>query len=304
MLTVYRNPQCVVYKSKTMLDNAIVIFFLQALRIATPYLLASLGATYSERSGVINLALEGLIIFGAFGAAVGQFYTGSAAVGILCAILLGLLVAALHGYLCITLKANQIVCGVAINILAVGVTKFFLRVLFESSSNSERIDGIQAPFVLLDPIFLFTIAAIMVSHVVFFKTPFGLRLRAVGENAEASATLGIQVASMRYSGVLISGMLAALAGAYLAFEQHSFTDGMSAGRGYIALAAMIIGKWLPLGAAAASLMFAFAEALQLNLQSDAIPTQFVQALPYLITILVLIGFIGKSVPPKDIGKPY
>lgn len=241
---------------------------------------------------------------GAFGATIGQFYTGSALVGVLVAIVLGLLFATLHAVVTITFKANQIVSGIALNILAVGLTKFFLRVLFGSASNSERIAGIDVSFVLLDPIFLFALLAIPASHVIFFKTPFGLRLRAVGENAEAAATLGISVSGMRYQAVLISGVLAAIAGAFLAFQQHSFTDGMIAGRGYISLAAMIIGKWMPLGAATASVLFASAEALQLNLQSDAIPTQLVQSLPYLITLLVLVGFIGKSVPPREIGKPF
>ncbi|MCS6989229.1 MAG: ABC transporter permease [Chloroherpetonaceae bacterium] len=280
------------------------VFFLQVCRIATPYLLTSLGATYSERSGVINLALEGLMLVGAFGATIGQFYAGSALIGVAVAVAFGLLFAALHAVVTITFRANQIVSGVALNILAVGATKFFLRALFGSASNSERIAGIDAPNVLLDPIFLFAVASIPLSHVVFFKTPFGLRLRAVGENAEAAATLGIDVPKMRYQAVLISGALAAMAGAYLAFQQHSFTDGMIAGRGYISLAAMIIGKWLPLGAAAASALFAFAEALQLNLQSEAIPTQLVQSLPYVVTLLALVGFIGKSVPPREVGKPF
>jgi simple sugar transport system permease protein len=280
------------------------IFFFQVCRIAVPYLLTSLGATYSERSGVINLALEGLMLIGAFGATIGQFYTGSALVGVAVAIGLGLLFATLHALVTVTFKANQIVSGIALNILAVGITKFFLRVLFGSASNSERIAGIDVPIILLDPIFLFALIAIPLSHVIFFKTPFGLRLRAVGENAEAAATLGISVQTIRYQAVLISGVLAAIAGAFLAFQQHSFTDGMIAGRGYISLAAMIIGKWLPLGAAMASVLFASAEALQLNLQSDTIPTQLVQSLPYLVTLLVLVGFIGKSVPSREIGKPF
>ncbi len=281
-----------------------IIFFLQVCRIAVPYLLTSLGATYSERSGVINLALEGLMLIGAFGATIGQFYTGSALVGVVVAIALGLVFAALHALVTVTFKANQIVSGIALNILAVGLTKFFLRALFGSASNSGRIAGIEVPMILLDPIFLFALIAIPLSHLFFFKTPFGLRLRAVGENAEAAATLGISVPVTRYQAVLISGALAAIAGAFLAFQQHSFTDGMIAGRGYISLAAMIIGKWLPLGAATASVLFASAEALQLNLQSDAIPTQLVQSLPYLVTLLVLVGFIGKSVPPREIGKPF
>ncbi|MCS7012704.1 MAG: ABC transporter permease [Chloroherpetonaceae bacterium] len=280
------------------------IFLLQVLRIAMPYLLASLGATYSERSGVINLAVEGLMLFGAFGAVIGQYYAGSAVWGVLFAISVGALVAALHGFITITLKANQIVSGIAINILAVGVTKFSLKLLFGSASNSERIAGIDVPTPLLNPIVIAAVALVILSHFVFYHTAFGLRLRATGESAETVDSLGISVSAMRYSGVLISGALAALAGAYLAFEQHSFTDGMTAGRGYIAIAAMIIGRWTPLGAAAASLFFAATEALQLNLQSETLPTQLVQALPYLITLAALVGFIGKSTPPKEIGKPY
>ncbi|MBC8042197.1 MAG: ABC transporter permease [Rhizobacter sp.] len=281
-----------------------LVFLLQVLRIAVPYLLASLGATYSEKGGVVNLALEGLILIGAFGATVGQFYTGSASIGILTGLGFGAVMALLHAYMAITLRANQIVSGVAINILAVGMTKFFLQVLFRSSANSPRISGLNVPTVLLDPIFIFTVVAIVLSHFIFFYTPFGLRLRATGESAETADTLGIDVVKIRYSGVLISGVLAALAGVFLAYQQHSFTDNMSAGRGYISLAAMIIGKWTPLGAMAASLMFAFAETLQLNLQSAAIPTQLVQALPYLVTLIVLIGFVGKSVPPRELGQPY
>lgn len=286
-----------------MLDFA-AIFLLQVLRIAMPYLLAAVGATYSERSGVINLALEGLMIFGAFGAVIGQYFTGSAWLGMMLATALGLFVAALHAYITVSLKANQIVSGVALNILAVGATKFFLRPIFGSASNSERIAGFDVPNVLLNPIFLFAFVLVPLSHFIFYHTPFGLRLRAVGESAATADSLGINVSAMRYTGVLISGALAALAGAFLAFEQHSFTDGMTAGRGYIALAAMIIGRWTPIGAVVASLFFAFTEAAQLNLQSAAIPTQLVQALPYVITLAVLVGFIGKSTPPKDLGKPY
>lgn len=282
----------------------LLLFLLQVLRIAVPYVLASLGATVSERGGVINLALEGLLLMGAFGAAIGQYYTGSALIGVFVAIGFGLLFALLHGVVTISLGANQIVSGIALNLLAVGITKFFLKVLFGSSANSERIAGLDETLVLLNPIFLLTVGFVFFLHYLFYRTPYGLRLRATGENAAAAESLGVSVVWMRYSAVLISGALAALGGAFLAFEQHSFTDGMSAGRGYIALAAMIIGKWTPFGAAAASLLFAFAEALQLNLQSAALPTQLVQMLPYLITLVVLIGFIGKATPPADLGNPY
>lgn len=281
-----------------------VVIALQILRIAIPYLLTSIGATFSERGGVINLALEGMILIGAFGATVGQFLSGSVWIGMLLAISLGFLVALIHAFVSVTLKANQILSGVALNILVVGVTQFFLSFIFHSSSNSERIEGFGDISILTNPIFLFTVILVPISHVLLFKTSFGLRLRATGESAETVDALGISPQKMRYNGVLISGVLAALAGAYLAYEQHSFTDGMSAGRGYISLAAMIIGKWNPVGATLASLLFAGAETLELNLQSGAIPSQLIQALPYLVTLLVLVGFIGKSEPPKEVGKPY
>ena len=282
----------------------IELFFLQVLRISVPYVLTSVGAVFSERGGVINLALEGLILAGAFGAAVGQHFSGSAVIGILTGILCGLLVALLHAFITVTLKVDQIVTGIAINILVMGSTRFGLSILFGSSMNSERIDGLSVSHVLFDPIFLVAVMAVVIGHMVLFKTPYGLRLRSAGECAEAVDAAGIRVGLMRYSGVLISGVLAALAGVFLAFQQHSFTDNMSAGRGYIALAAMIIGKWTPIGAALASFLFAGAESLEMWLQTGMIPSQLIQVMPYVLTLLVLAGFVGKSRAPREVGVPY
>jgi len=281
-----------------------VVFLLQVLRIWVPYGLTSVGATFSERGGVINLALEGLILAGAFGAAVGQHLTGSAALGIVAGILCGLCVALLHSFITITLKADQIVSGIALNLLVMGATRFGLKMLFGSSMNSDRIDGTGISLVLFDPLFLIALASVIIGQFVMFRTPFGLRLRSAGESAETVAAAGVSVPGIRYAGVLISGVLASLAGVFLAYQQHSFTDNMSAGRGYIALAAMIIGKWNPLGAALASLMFAAAEALEMWLQTGFIPSQLIQALPYVVTLLVLAGFVGKARAPKEVGVPY
>ncbi len=291
-------------------------FLAQTIRITVPYSLASLGGVYSERGGVVNIALEGIILNGAFCATVGTYYTGSPWFGLLCGIAGGLLVAAIHAAISIHVKADQIISGIALNLFAVGITKFVLEILFQSSSNSPRIAGL--PYIKLgfikdqpdvahllgNPLVLLTVLIVVASHFIIFKTRFGLRLRSVGENPEAADTVGINVTSYRYYGVLISGVLAGLAGAWLAFDQHSFTDGMSAGRGYIALAAMIVGKWNPLGAAAACLLFGFAESLQIQLQGGTLPTQFIQMIPYLATIVVLAGFIGKSVAPGADGIPY
>jgi ABC-type uncharacterized transport system permease subunit len=286
------------------MESVAAIFILQVLRISVPYLFASVGAVFSERGGVINLALEGLILAGAFGAALGQHLAGSAWAGVALALVLGLTIALLHAFVTVTLRANQIVSGIAINILVMGATRFGLSLLFGSAMNSARIAGMEVSTPLFDPLLLLAVLSVTVSHFALFRTPYGLRLRAAGESAEAVETAGLDVRKLRYSGVLVSGALASLGGAFLVFQQHSFTDNMSAGRGYIALAAMIIGKWSPAGAALASLLFAATEAMSIWFPSGWLPSQLVQSLPYLITLLVLAGFVGKSTPPKEVGVPY
>lgn len=293
-----------------------IAFIAQTIRITVPYALASLGGVFSERGGVTNIALEGIILNGAFCATVGTYYTGNPVVGAIAGIAGGLITALIHAVVTINVKADQIISGIAINLFAVGITKFVLEIIFHSSSNSSRIAGlphIPMPFLesspevarlFGNPLVLISVVIVLLSHIVLFKTRFGLRLRAVGENPEAADTVGISVTKYRYYGVMISGILAGLAGAWLAFDQHSFTDGMSAGRGFIALAAMIVGKWNPLGAASACLMFGFAESLQILLQGAGVPTQFVQMIPYIATIIVLAGFIGRSVAPAADGIPY
>jgi len=280
------------------------VILLQVMRLAVPYTLTSVGAVFSERGGVINLALEGMILVGAFGAAFGQYPTGSAMAGVFLAFLCGLCVALLFAFITVTLKADQIVAGIAINILVMGATRLGLSLLFGSSMNSERIAGIDVPVLVMDPLFYAAVFSVAGGHLLLYKTSYGLRLRATGESAETADSAGINVDRMRYSGVLISGAMAALAGAFLVFQQHTFTDNMSAGRGYIALAAMIIGKWTPAGAALASLMFAVAESLEIWLQTGLIPSQLVQSLPYVITLFVLAGFVGRASAPRDVGIPF
>lgn len=296
-----------------MLENILsYAFFMQTLRITIPYLLPSLGAVYSEKGGVINIALEGILLIGAFFTTVGTYYYQNVLIGISFGILAGLAVALLHAIATVTFKADQIVSGIAINLFAIGITKFFCKIFFNSSSNSERIIGLETiniPVlssipVIGNPFILLCIILLIISYIVIDKTRFGLRLKAVGENPSAADSLGVSVSRIRYAGVLISGVLASLGGAWLALDQHSFTDGMSAGRGYIALAAMIIGKWNPWGAAGACLIFGFAESLSIQFQNLPIPTQFIQMLPYILTIIVLAGFIGKSTPPAADGVPY
>jgi simple sugar transport system permease protein len=295
---------------------AAVGFAAQTVRISVPYTLAAVGATFSERGGVVNIALEGMLLGGAFAAVLGTYVSGNPWIGALAALGGGVLAALLHAIVSITFKADQIISGVALNLLAIGVTKFLLKLVFGSSSNSSRVPGLNdtipaplahAPILGLlatNSLVVLTVLIVALAHLVLFHTRFGLRLRAVGEHPEAADTAGLSVSGLRYAGVLISGLLAGLGGAWLAFDQHSFTDGMSSGRGYIALAAMIVGKWTPLGAAAACVLFAVAETLQIRLQGGHIPAQFLQMLPYLATMIALAGVIGRATPPAADGVPY
>ena len=291
-----------------------------ALRMATPLILASLGGLFSERSGVVNIALEGILLTGAFASIVATYYTGNPWAGVFAGVFAGMLVSLIHAIVSIVFKADQIVSGVAINLLAMGLTQFLTWMIWGSSSNSPPVQGmahwslpetwgpvargVNTVIGHYPPLVYVALALVAVSHVVLFRTPFGLRLRATGEHPEAVDTLGVSVHAMRFAGVLMSGAFAGLGGAFLALNTHQFVKNMSAGRGFIALAAMIFGKWNPVGAFAACLLFGYAEAVQMGLQGQAVPTQFVQMIPYVLTMVALVGVIGRARPPAAIGKPY
>ena len=274
-----------------------------AVRLATPLLLAALGGLYSERSGVINIALEGLMLAGAFTAAVATHYSNNPWVGLLAAVLAGIGVALIHGVACIRYRADQVVSGTAINILFLGVPALLSGALFESTGATPQIPRDQ--LLPLAPIVL-AFALVPATWWVLNRTPFGLRVRAVGENPEAADTAGVNVSRIRYAGVMLSGALAAIGGAYLSIGQASlFTRNMTAGRGFIALAALIFGKWRPVQTMLACLLFGFAEALSIQMQGvSQIPVQFIQLIPYVLTIVVLAGFIGHSRAPRALGIPY
>ena len=274
-----------------------------AIRLATPMLLAALGGLYSERSGVINIGLEGLMLAGAFTAATVTYYSHNPWVGMLAAILAGVGVAWIHAVACIRYRADQVVSGMAINILFLGVPALLSGALFESTGATPQIP--QGQLLPLAPIVL-AFVLVPVTWWVLNRTPFGLRLRAVGENPEAADTAGVNVARVRYAGVLISGALAAIGGAYLSTGQSSlFARNMAAGRGFIALAALIFGKWRPVQTMLACLLFGFADALSIQMQGvSRIPVQFIQIIPYVLTIVVLAGFIGHSRAPRALGLPY
>lgn len=295
------------------------------LRIAVPYVFASVGGFFSEKSGVINIALEGMLLAGAFACVVVAHAAERAGLpggvagwlGVTAAMTAGGLCGALHALVCVRFGANQIVSGLGINLLVAGSTKFLLTLLFGSAANSARIAGIPTwglPYLadwsvtrvlLCTPMVLVALGTVCVAHAVARRTVFGLRLHAAGEHPEAALSLGVPVARVRWTGVVLAGMLAALGGAWLALEQHQFTAGMSSGRGYIALAALVFGKWRPAGAALACLLFGAAEAVQIQLQGGAlgVPSQFLQMLPYVVTMVALAGAIGRSRPPAALGRP-
>jgi len=289
---------------------SLLAFLAQTLRIAIPYLLAAGGGVISERVGLIGLTLEGYMLGGAFAAVVGSYFAGSAWMGVFAAVVAGALLALLYATSAIRFRADQVVVGIAVNLLAIGLTRFFLRLFFDSSSNSPRVTGFQVTgsgsgFAALaqNPLVWVGVATIPALAWVLYRTPFGLRVRAVGEHPAAAASVGIPVARVRYFAAMLSGVLAGLAGAYLALDQHQFTDGMTAGRGFIALAATIFGRWDPVRAGLACLLFAAAETLQIQLQgSQAIPSQFVEMIPYVLTIVALAGVVGRAVPPAALGK--
>lgn len=274
-----------------------------AVRLATPLLLAALGGLYSERSGVINIALEGLMLAGAFTAAVVTHYSNNPWVGLIAAVVAGMGVALIHGVACIRYRADQVVSGTAINILFLGVPALLSGALFESTGATPQIPRDQ--LLPLAPIIL-AFALVPATWWVLNRTPFGLRVRAVGENPEAADTAGVDVSRIRYAGVMLSGAFAAIGGAYLSIGQASlFTRNMTAGRGFIALAALIFGKWRPVQTMLACLLFGFAEALSIQMQGvSQIPVQFIQLIPYVLTIVVLAGFIGHSRAPRALGIPY
>jgi len=273
------------------------------IRLATPLLLAALGGLYSERAGIINIALEGLMLAGAFTAAAVTHYAGSPWIGLLAGVIAGVAVAAIHAVVCIRLRADQVVSGTAINILFLGVPALMSGALFSSTGATPQI-----PINNLMPWtpIVIAFALVPITWYVLYRTPFGLRLRAVGENPAAADAAGISVARIRYIAVLISGALAAIGGAYLSIGQASlFTRNMTAGRGFIALAALIFGKWRPVQTMLACLLFGFAEAISIQMQGvTKIPVQFIQMIPYVMTIIVLAGFIGLSRAPRSLGVPY
>jgi general nucleoside transport system permease protein len=290
-----------------MRDIFTLALLFSAIRLATPLLLAALGGLFSERAGVINIALEGLMLAGAFTAASVTHYAHNPWVGLLAGICAGVVAAGVHAVACIRFKADQVVSGTAINMLFLGLPALFSGALFASSGSTPQIPKDQ--LIPWTPVII-AFVLVPVTWYILYRTAFGLRLRSVGENPEAADAAGVSVKKIRYTAVLLSGALAAIGGAYLSIGQSSlFTRNMTSGRGFIALAALIFGKWRPVQTMLACLLFGFTEAVAIQLQGvkirgDEIPNQFIQIIPYVLTIVVLAGFIGQSRAPRALGLPY
>ncbi|MCG8595998.1 MAG: ABC transporter permease [Kiloniellales bacterium] len=305
------------------------------VRVATPLLLAAFAGMVAERSGVIDIGLEGKMLAGAFAAAAVAAVANSAWLGLGAAIIVSMSFALLHAYACVTHNGNQVVSGMAINILVAGlgptlaVAWFGLNGITPALEGAGRFIGLNlpmrewlAPIPLIGPVYsevisghnilvYLTLLLLPLVAVLIYRTRFGLRLRAVGENPHAVDTAGISVAALRYRAMLLCGFLCGIAGAYLSTAHAAgFVRDMTAGKGYLALAAMIFGKWKPVPTVLACLLFAFADALQIRLQGvvlpgiGEIPVQVIQALPYALTVILLAGFVGRAVAPKASGIPY
>lgn len=292
-----------------MTELVTISLIFSTIRLTTPLLLAALGGLFSERAGVINIALEGLMLAGAFTAAAVTHFVGNPWIGLLAGIAAGMLIAGIHAVACITFRADQVVSGTAINILMLGIPPFLSGALFLSSGSTPQIP--KENLLRIAPIVI-AVLLVPLTWYVLSRTRFGLRLRAVGENPEAADAAGVSVNRMKYAGVLLSGALAGIGGAYLSIGQSSlFTRNMTSGRGFIALAALIFGKWRPVQTMLACLLFGFTEALTIQMQGvfklpsgEEIPVQFIQMVPYVLTIIVLAGFIGHSRAPRSLGIPY
>ncbi|MBU5486044.1 ABC transporter permease [Clostridium sp. MSJ-11] len=306
------------------MDNSLMISLIgiiaATLRLATPLIFAALGGVFSEKSGVVNIALEGFMTTGAFFAVYGSYLTGNPWIGILFAMVSGAIMALIHAYLSINLKADQIISGVGINVFASALTGYLIVKFFKTNSQTSVVPSIPYPAELmakvpiLGPIlkelnwFVFmALILVFVSHYVLYKTPLGLRIRSVGEHPKAADTLGINVYKIRYLCVVLSGVLGGLGGATLSIGiMNLYRENMVSGRGFIALAAMIFGNWKPVNAMWASMLFAFAETFQLFAKGFgwSIPGEFYAAFPYIMTMLVLAGFVGRTKSPAANGVPY
>lgn len=284
--------------------------------MSIPLIFAAVGGVFSVRSGIMALGLESMMMVGAFSAVVGSYFFENAWVGFLCGMAGGMLIGILHGILSVRYKVNQVISGIGLNLLALAATTLLMQLLWNNRGNSPQVESVHATasFLLGVPVVgqilgklsvnaYVMVFMVIVSWFVLFKTRFGLRLRMVGENPKAAATMGIRVHKIKYIAVLICGMLAGFGGAFLSLNHMDmFVRDMTAGRGYIAVAVAILSRYNPAGVIACALLFGFCDALQIYFQGGAVPTQLIQMLPYLVTLLVLTFGVKHIKAPEGVGK--
>jgi simple sugar transport system permease protein len=286
------------------MDFGFVVYFLaKGLEISSPIAFAALGGVFSERAGVVNIALEGIMGVTALTLVWGAITFQSVWVGLLVAILTGILVSLIHAVVTITFKVDHVVSGVAINVFTIGLSRFLCQTFFGAETQSKLNPYLFPKLLGVNSLAFWLIPVVIIAWFVLYKTVFGLRLRSVGENPEAADTLGVNVIAMRYAGVLLSGALCGIASATLFADK--WITGMVAGRGFIALAAVIFGRWDPLGSLLASLLFGYADTFRIIFESRIpIPSQFVQMFPYVLAVVVLAGLVGRSRAPAWDGRNY
>jgi len=281
----------------------LVYFLAKGLEISSPIAFAALGGVYSERAGVVNIALEGIMGVTALTLVWGAITFQSVWVGLMVAILTGILVSLIHAVVTISFRVDHVVSGVAINVFTIGLSRFLCQSFFGAETQSKLNPYLFPKLLGVNSLAFWLIPVVVLAWFVLYKTVLGLRLRSVGENPEAADTLGVNVIAMRYAGVLLSGALCGIASATLFADK--WITGMVAGRGFLALAAVIFGRWDPLGAVLASLLFGYADTFRITFESRIpIPSQFVQMFPYVLAVIVLAGLVGRSRAPAWDGRNY
>lgn len=281
--------------------NQIISIFTSTFSMSVPLILAALGGVISVRSGIMALGLESMMTMGAFCGVLGSYYTGNVAAAILCGVAGGALFGLCHGILSVRYKVNQVISGIGLNLLAVAATTLLMQLIWNNKGSSPQVASIKQG-VLASPITFIMLAAVAAEYFVLFRTRFGLRLRMVGENPKAAATVGLPVHRIKYIAVVCCGMLAGLGGAYLSIDHlDMYVRDMSAGRGYIAVAIMILARYNPIMVVLCALIFGFSDAVQISLQGYGVPSQIMAMIPYIVTLLVLAFGVRQITPPAGVG---
>lgn len=281
--------------------NQIISIFTSTFSMSVPLILAALGGVISVRSGIMALGLESMMTMGAFCGVLGSYYTGNVAAAILCGVAGGALFGLCHGILSVRYKVNQVISGIGLNLLAVAATTLLMQLIWNNKGSSPQVASIKQG-VLTSPITFIMLAAVAAEYFVLFRTRFGLRLRMVGENPKAAATVGLPVHRIKYIAVVCCGMLAGLGGAYLSIDHlDMYVRDMSAGRGYIAVAIMILARYNPNMVVLCALIFGFSDAVQISLQGYGVPSQIMAMIPYIVTLLVLAFGVRQITPPAGVG---